>query len=277
MGIVVHTFYMQSGFDVSSAENKRVLKIWSLSVHQIKNFGFSLCLICNSSASKVFIDKLKLPYDEVFIVLDPLRSYPSELWSLSKITAYGMLSEPFLHVDGDILFFDERYLKSLFTDSAITIEFENRFKNLGSKNILLQLKKFQNPSWLDLYIKDLSYTYKDYNCGLIGTASVECLNEFSSFAFDYTISNLENLKRCNYFNGYASQVIEQFLLRAYLVHVRSKIFLTKNNSVYDISRKSSEKIIHFYGKSGKRNPNFVQWVAYADEKIPYICKEIDKL
>lgn len=50
------------------------------------------------------IDDLKLPYTKVHVVLDELNDYHKNLWAIGKIRTYQLQEEPFIHIDGDVLF-----------------------------------------------------------------------------------------------------------------------------------------------------------------------------
>jgi len=58
------------------------------------------------SASKVWIEKLGLPFESIRTDLDELQKYDKGSWALGKIKAYSIQEEPFLHVDLDVILFE---------------------------------------------------------------------------------------------------------------------------------------------------------------------------
>ena len=87
---------------------------WVLSVNQLRKFYDEVELVTDRIGYEILINKLKLPYSKVHVILDDLNQYNENLWALAKIKSYSFMNEPFLHVDGDVFIwekFDEELLK----------------------------------------------------------------------------------------------------------------------------------------------------------------------
>ncbi len=76
---------------------------WALSCLQLKRFYSDVEIFANSSAAKLLIDELELPYDKINITHDNFHLPHNNLWALPKIFTYSLQEAPFLHVDGDVV------------------------------------------------------------------------------------------------------------------------------------------------------------------------------
>jgi len=91
---------------------------WALSCLQLKQFYQEVYLYANTSAARLLIDNLHLPYTDVFCKHDKLVLPHPELWALTKIYTYQLQEKPFLHIDGDVFFFG-RLPESLLKNDLI--------------------------------------------------------------------------------------------------------------------------------------------------------------
>lgn len=104
----VQSFWITGG----SAENgnwvnKRFESIgWSLSYFLLKkNFG-GVQLYCNTEGRNFLVDTLGLDYDRIHTNLDEIDDLTRKCWGLAKMHTYAAQEAPFVHVDGDVFFFD---------------------------------------------------------------------------------------------------------------------------------------------------------------------------
>ena len=80
---------------------------WILSSNQLSKYYDEVELFTDKIGYSILIENLKLPYTKVHVILEELNEYDGKLWALAKIKAYGVMSVPFLHVDGDVYIFEE--------------------------------------------------------------------------------------------------------------------------------------------------------------------------
>jgi hypothetical protein len=50
----------------------------------------------------LLVDGIQIPFDDVRLDLEDLRHYHPSLWNSGKVLAYGLQSEPFIHLDNDV-------------------------------------------------------------------------------------------------------------------------------------------------------------------------------
>lgn len=56
--------------------------------------------------SKLWVEKLGLPFESIKTDLDELDRYHKNSWALGKIKAYSIQNEPFMHVDLDVILYE---------------------------------------------------------------------------------------------------------------------------------------------------------------------------
>lgn len=107
----VQTFWIDEGKDALEASfgwcsAKYHLMSWALSCLQLTKIHSNVELVTDSRGKELLIDKLKLPYQHVRVVLDELDFDCSPLlWVMKKIYSYTLHDGPFLNVDGDVYIF----------------------------------------------------------------------------------------------------------------------------------------------------------------------------
>ena len=80
----------------------------SLSVEQAKKYFEEVHLVTNTVGKELLIDKYKIPFDEVKVVLDFLDdALPANLWAYAKIFSYSIQDRPFCHIDNDVYLFQD--------------------------------------------------------------------------------------------------------------------------------------------------------------------------
>lgn len=170
---------------------------WILSCNQLKKYYQDVELFTDRSGYEILIEKLKLPYSNVHIVLDELNSYDNNLWALAKIKAYSMMEEPFLHVDGDVFIF-KKFDTRLMSQPVIAQNIENTstyYWNMWSK-IKPSLQFIPRP----ILNYDKQLHTKAFNMGVFGGNDICFMKRFSNTAFDFVNNNMLSLHEINLYN-----------------------------------------------------------------------------
>src|SRR5579871_6801168 len=81
---------------------------WALSALQAKKIFGEVELITTWAGKEMLSGILELPYTSISTALDELPAdYPEGLWSMAKLYSYQLQREPFLHLDGDVIFWEK--------------------------------------------------------------------------------------------------------------------------------------------------------------------------
>jgi len=178
---------------------------WVLSSVQLSKY-YSIELYTDKIGHEFLIDKLKLPYNKVHIILDELNNYPQDFWALPKIKAYSLQLEPFLHIDGDVFIwkaFSENLLKSNLISQNLEITTDYYAKMWQS--IFPNLQYI--PSEIEKYI--LGKNNFACNMGIFGGNDIAFLQKYASKSFEFVNQNLANYpnKIDGNFNIFFEQVL----------------------------------------------------------------------
>jgi uncharacterized protein YkuJ len=168
------------------------LMSWTLSCLQLREYYTEVALYCDSASAELLIDILQLPYSEVVCELDSLNAYHPELWALSKIKAYSLQDQPFLHVDGDVYIwekFEERLIQSdLIAQNKDQIaSFEVTMHDLEQA-----LDYFPEEITQERVAKNPIQTY---NAGIYGGCDIGFFQEYTRKAFEFVDRNSTNLSK----------------------------------------------------------------------------------
>ena len=160
---------------------------WILSAVQLNKF-YEVELYTDQIGYEVLIEKLKLPYAKVHVVLDELNEYDTDLWALGKIKAYSLQDRPFLHVDGDVFIwspFPDAFSKSelIAQNLEVATEYYDHMWAGISKELVRLPEEMQ------------TYTKKQHrlacNMGIVGGGDIEFFKEYTAKSFEFVDNNRE--------------------------------------------------------------------------------------
>jgi hypothetical protein len=138
---------------------------------------------------KEFVDRYKIPFDNIIVCLDDYNHIRSKHWAIGKIVACKMQKKPFMHIDNDVFLF-KKPKKSLLESDA---SFQNleRVEDHWYTNQISVAKK-ENP------IEEIDYTVKvSVNCGIMGFNKLDLIPEWLELAFKFIewFDNTESIKK----------------------------------------------------------------------------------
>lgn len=186
---------------------------WALSCLQLKKYYSNVTLYTDSLSAKILLDKLFLPYDEVYICFDELRGYQQQLWALPKILTYSFQDKPFLHVDGDV-FVWEKFSDSLLKSRLIAQNLEEA--TVYYKEMLNNIEK--HLSYFPDEVKADRLTSKNiyaYNAGILGGRDIDFFQEYTHKAFQFISNNSNELEmiQASNFNIFYEQYLFYLLAK----------------------------------------------------------------
>lgn len=181
---------------------------WALSCLQAVNVFGEINLVTDLKGREILIDQLRLPYTTISTALENTldHCHPS-LWSLAKIYTYGIQTEPFLHLDGDVFIWHKP--EAEFLNSRLIAQ--NMDKNLPFyADVLNEING--NFSYIPpLFLKE-NYEHGDIyasNAGLLGGNDNTFFKEYSRQAFEFIDRNKDDLGKVN--TGALNFIFEQYL------------------------------------------------------------------
>lgn len=201
---------------------------WILSCNQLRKYYDEVELFTDDVGYSILIDKLKLPYTKVHVVLDDLNNYDDNLWALAKIKAYSMMNEPFLHVDGDVFIF-ESFDKKLMKSDVIVQNIETTsdyYWNMWSK-IKTELDFI--PEIMENY--NNQHHNKAYNMGIFGGNNIPFIKKYTETSFNFVNKNKDSLSKINAYNF--NIFFEQVLLYEFTLERKIRVNCLINEDIGD--------------------------------------------
>lgn len=222
---IVQTFWSGNNNDLVSntfgwCAAEYHLMSWTLSCLQLKKFYKEVILYTDQAGCDLLIEKLKLPYDKVYVELDALNTYHKDLWGLSKIDTYSKQKEPFLHVDGDV-FIWKAFEKNLIDKPLIAQNLEFGSEEYYHKMFAELEKSFAFFPEEFLKIKKKENQIMAYNAGIFGGSDLDFFQKYTTKAFEFVDKNLSSLDKVNplHFNVFFEQSLFYCLSKTENKHV----------------------------------------------------------
>lgn len=138
---------------------------------------------------KEFVNRHKIPFDNIIVCLDDYNHIRAKHWAIGKIVACNMQKAPFMHIDNDVFLFKKPEKNLLDSDAS----FQNyeRVEQYWYTN-QLEIAKKECP------IKEIDYNVEmSLNCGIMGFNKLDVLSEWMELALQYIdwFDNTESIKK----------------------------------------------------------------------------------
>lgn len=181
---------------------------WALSCLKFREFYDRIELVTDREGKRLLIDELGLPYTHVRVVLNELDSYPTCLWALGKLYAYGIQEEPFIHVDGDFYIW-KKFPEGIEEASLIALHKEDgyMYDRLFYEDVSTTLNYI--PEEIIDFRKEIPDVI-EANAGIMGGNDYLFFKEYVRKAFDFVNKNKDNLDQLKYKDQFNS-IFEQYL------------------------------------------------------------------
>jgi hypothetical protein len=273
--IAIYSYWDTIGDLTKSAGNWSSPKfmLYSL-VHSAKkskeHFGY-VKMVTTSSCKEIF-EKLEI-FDEVTTELDNIAHYPKTLWALGKIYAYSIQKEPFIHIDNDAMFENDKIVELSKGYDFIVQEledprYEDDINHPFSKGwyytyiptlkfLKEQPKYYLNPN----YVEQIKYAY---NMGVYGCKDLDFNKRYCEEAFKLVDENINfwvNYEKITkYPNHNVPCFFEQYLIAQMITYHKL------NDKVFRVIQNSTPKELgyrHILGS--KKSQNWYNWFKNAVE------------
>lgn len=188
--------------------NKRYEFIaWSLSYILLKKNFSRVDLRCNLAGAEMLIDTLGLSYDNVNIDLENETEMLQNSWVFGKIQTYAQQNEAFIHVDGDVFWFQPPTKDILSADViAQNLELDDpMYRRLWSN---CQKHASNLPEYMNTLQAKLGIAS---NAGILGGNNNEIFRNFFADSIKFSETNIETFKKYTEEFDYISTYIEQAL------------------------------------------------------------------
>jgi len=235
MDIRVYLSYSCRGYN--GIPSKFIANLHKISAYYLKK-NFKNINLITDSISKPYLDFI--PWDTISTELDSVPNDYPDVWSLSKLYAYKIISqknEPFLHVDNDVILWkglDEDFLKSeVFTqalEDAATWSYEPEKLYNNCPNLYV----FENKKFLTAY-----------NTGIFGGTNISFIKEYSDQSIKF-VEDPINKKFWQQYRGYSqtwskATTAEQWFLGALAEYNNIKVNTLFSKVAYPYTAEAKAK------------------------------------
>jgi hypothetical protein len=250
----------QGGFN----DDKQFIYTWALSLLSIKEFFPKVHLVTDKEGKKSWIDFFEFPYDSYSTELDKISDLPTDFWAAGKLLTYASTEEPFVHFDVDVVLGKLFDISMLDYDLVVEFHYDDRYLKRYEKIIqkLISSNAFFSKEIL-IKFKNPSFSYNDYNLGIMGGKDFHFINSYANKAFKDLNANLTLPKdkiTCSFLNC----IYEQHYLYVETKMASKKVNTLIENSIqFDVDyqkQKIEEGVnqfdfVHFHGGYKRLYPN----------------------
>ncbi len=188
---IVSNKYEFDRFNGGWIEKKYYYMSWALSCLKLKEIYGEVELVTDYLGKVILIDKLKLPYSNVIVALDALKTYHPDLWAIGKLYTYSIQKNPFLHVDSDVYMWEnvlENKMKKPLISQNLDCNHLSYIKIIDT----IENQKFYIP---DAIRKERSDNPDIFACnaGVLGGTDIDFFKEYAMLAFNFIDRNINYL------------------------------------------------------------------------------------
>lgn len=266
--IAVYTYYPFKGKESCGFKNKNDMAMFlALSVEYSKKHFKKVKLVTNFAGQSILIDKYKIGFTEVSLLLDRFNGLPEEFWAYPKIISYALQPEPFVHIDLDVILWQK--IPNKILSAPVFFQHKELFKTEQGYYELVDNLKHTKFSMLSKVL-DVDYAF---NCGIVGANDLSLVKEWRAWVYSFINENKHfwdaehNKERYNY-------VFEQYFI-AMICKFKNvePAFLLEN---IDNIEKPKFKMTHLWGKT-KLSPTMERIKDRLKREFPDIYKRISKI
>ncbi|GGJ35534.1 DUF6734 family protein [Neoroseomonas lacus] len=192
---------------------------WALSVAEAANHYPITCLHTDSTGAELLVDRLKLPFRRVELTLDLLDAEDDlEWWVLGKLSTYATQTEPFVHLDSDVILW--KPLPPHLTQTAIFAQNPERFS--FEEQSLYRIDAFMRgivqgdgwvpPQWAEYAARQVN---RAICCGILGGNDTALLARYAALAME-VVRHPRNRPIFPSLGVRDNILVEQYFLAAFL-------------------------------------------------------------
>lgn len=234
---------------------------WSLSYFLLRRRFEKLHLYCNSAGYTMLVEILGLQYDEIFKDLDGKDDLIRKSWGLGKMQTQASQKAPFVHVDGDVFWFDipddDFFEADIFTQS---LEMDEPMY----KNIWLNFQKY--GAYFPEFLKSSNKSALAVNTGIVGGKRMELFSQVFDEALDFLKQNQAIIEHHSEDFKFISLYIEQSFLVGLMNELKVKIRFLKK----PVFRSNFDEVLNFSQISAdSKTPGYIHLLGSTRYKLLY--------
>jgi hypothetical protein len=188
---------------------------WVLSFKTASRHFVDTLLVTDDYGARVLVDDLRLPFRNVQLDLNELKSADAEWWALGKLWTYSRRTQPFVHIDSDVFLWKPLPIK--FSTSRVFAQSPEFFgPNDRSWYPVSDFEQCFDSGGVSLpeewrwYRKNVDL-YEAACCGIVGGTDLELITYWAKMAIEL-VSSGNVWRACSFEKSFFNVLVEQFLL-----------------------------------------------------------------
>lgn len=248
-------------------DQKYNLISWVLSCLKTRVYYEKMELITDDFGKHLFIDQLGLPYTHCSTQLNALKDHPVDLWTAGKLYAYSLQEQPFMHIDGDVYYW-EKFSNQLEQAPLFAQHLEDQISFYRETMDTILEHGFIIPKKLQKHFQKKG-ALKAVNAGIIGGNHTSFIQEYAQTALEFAAINTHLLDQVNV--SIFGVFIEQFFFHALAEEKGIPIHYYDNRIVSDV--KQYQRFNQFYKVPHQQT--FVHMLGSSTKKDIYHCESLE--
>ena len=256
--IAIYSLYEDYGKKVNGGfkSKKDLATVLTLSVLESKK-QFKEVNFYTNKFGKELVDYYEIPFDNVFQVLDKFDNvlHPN-LWAYIKIYVYNLQTEPFIHIDNDVILWDK--IPDYY--NQYDLFFQNKEHLTTHRGYINLLDKASRFPIIDKDIIDSKPSFA-YNCGIVAGKNLDVIKKWHTLVEDFIFNPLnkeswEQTKDKHSMN----HLFEQYFISCLISLDKSLFIGTLLKDDFYKSALRDFKMTHLWGEA-KREQNVINKVS----------------
>lgn len=197
---------------------KHHLLAWVLSFETARKHYPKTSLITDDEGARLLVDELDLPFEHVSTELNALHNQDSDWWSLGKLYAYRVQTEPFVHLDTDVFLW--KPLPEKLERSSVFAQNPEPFSSIFCyrPERVERALRYPKQGWLPeewVWYRRARRNQRGDCCGIFGGARTDFIRYYADAALRL-VSDPANQRGLSRFTEKVNSMvlIEQYLLAA---------------------------------------------------------------
>ena len=269
--ICIYTYYPFKNKESCGFLNTNELAIFlSLSVlYSGKQFKV-VKLVTNNYGKSILIDKYGIKFTEVSTELEGLN-FPPELWAFAKMHTYSLQTQPFIHLDCDVII--RQPLPTRIKNAALSFQNWEHFSvEKGYEPLIKAIEK----TTVSYYCKSKEISYA-FNCGIVIVNDLSIVKKWKQLVDEFIF----NPANASFWNSQTNKEQFNYLFEQYFIAcvAKDKYQLPYIGFLIDADEditKPKFKMTHLWGKT-KQSPVMDKIKLRLKLEYPRIYKRINNI
>lgn len=259
------------------ASSEDMARTVALSVAKIKEQpGIDeVVLVTNSFGQRMLVDRYRIPFDGVQVILDHLADLDFNLWAYAKICAFANQDRPFIHIDLDVVIFEELPAE-IFT---APLSFQNRELLAHHQGYQFYLKQTSEAGVVPEEILNHPPLWA-FNCGIVAANNLEIVRSWKKLVdqFLFAEAHQDYWNRPGLDKHSHNHLFEQYFISAIIqrLGIQDEIGLLIHNFENIDWQNPPFRMVHLWGNAKESQTYMAAVRTILEREFPHLAHGINQ-